>query len=142
MTAALISIHPKHVKNIIDGTKTIELRSRSMRLEKGDTLWIYSTKPIGAIVAAATVDFVSALDSKFIWENYSNNLCISESEYLEYCDDRSIMTLIGLKNVREPQNSLTLEEIRGLDSGFMPPQFYSKLTPEKKIYSTLKDASF
>lgn len=137
MTEALISIHPRHVNSIIDGNKTIELRSRTVRLNEGDILWIYSTKPIGAIVAVATIDFVSTQDSKSIWKNYSDNLCISKSEYLEYCNDRSVMTLIGLKEVREIQNLLTLEKIRDLDNGFMPPQFYSKITPEKKIYRTL-----
>lgn len=137
MTAALISIHPKHVENIIDGTKKIELRSRTVRLIGGDTLWIYSTMPIGAIVAVATIDFVSSLDSKVIWDNYSHDLCISESEYIEYCDDRPVMTIIGLKNVRKVQSLLTLEEIRSKDNSFIPPQFYSKLTPKKKIYHTL-----
>ncbi|RBP51331.1 ASCH domain-containing protein [Arenicella xantha] len=139
MTAALISIHPRHVKNIIDGCKTIELRSRTVRLNEGDTLWIYSTKPTGAIVAVATIDFVFAQNSESIWKNYSDNLCISRSEYLDYCDDRSVMTLIGLKNVRKIQSLLTLEQIRDLDSEFTPPQFYSKITPDKKIYHTLEN---
>ncbi len=135
MSSALISIKPKHVKNILNGTKTVELRTRSMNLAVGTLLWIYTTLPKGEIEAVAIVDFIDTKSPSSIWEKYKKQICITKLEFDNYTSDRKEVTVIGLSEVEESGKKLCLQTLRTYDKNFTPPQFFIHLTPDKKIYS-------
>ncbi len=134
MNDALISIKPVHVENIKNGFKTVELRTRNITLARGAKLWIYTTLPIGCIEAVAEIDFVNTDAPKEIWKKYKDKLCISRSLFLQYTKDREKVTAIGLKKVKTTDKSLSLDVLREYDKKFTPPQFFVKITPDKKIY--------
>ena len=74
MNDAIISIKPRHVKNILTGAKTVELRTRTIKMPKGSRLWVYSTLPVGKVEIFAEIDFVEILPPKKMWTKYSNCL--------------------------------------------------------------------
>ena len=54
-TDAIISIHPDYADAIFAGKKTIELRRRIPEVPSGTRLWIYATRPTGAIIGFVTI---------------------------------------------------------------------------------------
>lgn len=137
MADAIISIKPKHVTNILLGKKTVELRVRNVNLPTGSKLWIYSTLPVGEIKASAEIDFIESLPPKEIWKKYGQRICISKKEFDEYTTAREHVTAIGLKNIESLNQDLCLETMRSYEKNFQPPQFFSRLNPERALYSAL-----
>jgi len=141
MADALISIKPKHVENILSGAKTVELRTRSVNLEVGDTLWIYSTLPQGCINTVATIEFVITDTRSTIWDNYRDQIYITKSDFDDYTNGIDKLTIIGLGSIKKISEPITLSQLRAVDSKFSPPQFYSRISSAKSIYPILQCAS-
>ena len=133
MNKGLISIKSEHVKNIIQGNKTVELRTRRLNLPIGSELWIYTTLPTGCIEAVVDISFVVTSSPKEIWEKYHKDMCISKVLFDEYTSGKELVSAIGFKNVKKTNKELCLKRLRSFDKKFMPPQFFIKLTPDKKI---------
>ncbi len=135
MNDAIISIKPRHVENILSGDKTVELRTRSVNLPVGSRLWVYSTLPVGKVKLSAEIDFIDMLSPKDIWKKYGKNICISKQEFDEYTEGRELVSAIGLRNVKPLDKGICLETMRGYEKNFQPPQFFSRLHPERALYS-------
>ena len=134
MSNALICIKPNHVVNILSGKKTVELRTRNLLLPIGTKLWIYSTLPKGKVEAIVEIDFLDTRPPNLIWRDYKNSMSISKKLFNEYTKCRENVTAIGLRNVQLSHKNLSLNSLRSFDKNFMPPQFFMKITPDKKIY--------
>ena len=133
MMKGLISIKPEHVKNIIEGNKTVEIRTRRLNLPIGSKLWIYTTLPTGCIEAVTEIEFIVTSSPDNIWERFNTKMCISRELFDEYTKGKDVVSAIGLANVKQTDKSLCLKTLRTIDKKFMPPQFFIKLTPDKKI---------
>lgn len=135
MNDAIISIKPKHVKNILSGNKTVELRTRTVNLPKGAKLWVYSTLPVGKVELSTEIDFVDVLPPEEMWMKHGKSICISKREFDQYTKGRNLVSAIGLRNVRPLESDLCLKTMRGYEKNFQPPQFFSRLNPERALYS-------
>jgi predicted transcriptional regulator len=135
MTDAIISIKSRHVENILNGTKTVELRTKNINMPVGSKLWIYTTMPVGRVEASAEIQFVETLSPESIWIKYGKDIRISREEFLDYTKGRDVVTAIGLTDVESLRESICLETMRCYEKGFQPPQFISKLHPERELYS-------
>lgn len=135
MIDAIISIKPRHVENILSGAKTVELRVRNINLPTGSTLWVYSTLPVGKVKLSTEISFVDLLPPKEIWKKHGKNICISKKEFDEYTKGRSLVSAIGLKNVRRLDRDICLETMREYEKNFQPPQFFLRLLPERALYA-------
>lgn len=135
MNDAIISIKPRHVENILSGIKTVELRTRSINLPVGSRLWVYTTLPVGKIKFYVEIDFIDVLSPGAIWKKHGKNICIQKSEFNDYTKDRNLVSAIGLKNVKLLKNDICLETMRAYEENFQPPQFFSRLHPQRALYS-------
>lgn len=135
MNDAIISIKPRHVENILSGAKTVELRTRSVNLPAGSRLWVYTTLPVGKIKLSTEIDFVEILPPKIIWKKYGGNICISKNEFDLYTDGREFVCAIGLRNVTPLVRDICLKTMRGYEENFQPPQFFSRIYPDRALYS-------
>lgn len=135
MNDAIISIKPKHVENILSGDKTVELRTRAINLPTGSRLWVYSTLPVGKIILSAEIDFIDILPPNKIWMKHGKSILISKQEFDTYTEGRDVVSAIGLKNVNPLDRDLCLETMRRFEANFQPPQFISRLYPERALYS-------
>lgn len=137
MSDAIISIKPRHVENILSGKKTVELRTRNINLPIGSKLWIYTTLPVGKVQLSVEIEFVEITSPKKIWNKYGKNICILKSEFDKYTENRSIVSAIGIRNIRPLRKNICLSTIRKHEKDFQPPQFFSKLYPDRVLYSML-----
>ena len=137
MNDAIISIKPRHAENILSGKKTVELRTRSIGLPVGSRLWIYKTLPIGKVKLSAKISFVETLSPKKMWKKHGKSICISRKEFDEYTKEREFVTAIGLQEVISLDDGICLKSMREYEKNFQPPQFFSRLYPDKPLYSAL-----
>lgn len=128
MNDIMISIHPEYIQKILTGEKTIELRTRLIRVAPQTKIWIYSTLPQGAIVATAAFDAIYAMTPSDAWINYSHDLCLTPENYRKYTQTRDMVYLFKLVNIKQLCNSVSLNELRSVYSAFQPPQFFMYIT--------------
>lgn len=114
---AMISIHSSHANSILDGSKTVELRRRFMKLPRGSRLWIYSTLPVGAVVATATIEALDYASPAVLWERYQTDVAVSEEAFLTYFDGCPLGCAIKLRDIQAiaPISLNSVRQIRGID---------------------------
>lgn len=138
MQEALISIKPKYVNRILSGAKTVEIRRRRVNLEKGTRLWIYSTLPEGKIGSVGWIKSIEVSNSDDIWNKYSQQMGITYSEYCNYVCGAKEVSAINIENIKEVSPAPTLDSLRSTIGKFYPPQFFSRINENNKLWSTLK----
>lgn len=63
MSDILVSIRPKYAALIVAGQKTLEYRRKMpSEYQQVSRMWIYATKPVGKVVAVASVQVVRGRD--------------------------------------------------------------------------------
>ena len=140
MKQAIMSLKPQYVELILSGAKTAELRNRIVRMEPGTVIWIYATRPVGGIVALAELDLVVHDTPAEIWDRYGREICIDRDHFNSYINNRESVSALILSSVRKLKHSVTLDWIRRSIGNFQPPQFYSRLSPDGRLSSTLNNA--
>ena len=140
MEQAILSLKPQYVELILSGKKTVELRNRIVRMEPGTVIWIYATKPVGGIVALAELDSVVHDTPAEIWVQYGREICIDRAHFDSYINNRESVSALILSSVRKLKHSVTLDWIRRSTGNFQPPQFYSRLSLDGRLSSTLNNA--
>jgi predicted transcriptional regulator len=133
----LISLAPRHAKNIFDGVKRIELRRRPMNVGPGTIVWIYVTLPVGVLMGRAKIAALHTASPMSLWRRFGSVSGLAKSEflcYLEGLDQGVVLVLEDVKTLREP---LSLEALRGLAKGFNPPQFFIRIGDEHPFFASL-----
>ena len=101
----------------MSGVKTVELRRRFMHLPLGSRLWIYSTLPVGALVATATIVDIDYGSPHELWSRYQSKAAISKNLFFKYfggCDLGCAIQLGGIESI-SPVPLETIRRIRGVD---------------------------
>ncbi|MBI4218373.1 MAG: ASCH domain-containing protein [Elusimicrobia bacterium] len=138
---ALISIHPRHVSNMLSGKKKVEIRRRSFWLPENTRLWIYATKPLATILCTATVRGVVTKPPGTIWNRFRDDICVSLAEYKQYSYSCSRICAIILEDIREICSTIDLGKLRAIDSSFHPPQQYKRLMKSDPVLLALEHLS-
>ena len=136
----LISLHTKHVENMLAGVKTVELRRRAVRVPPGTRVWIYCTHPIAQIRAVATIRCIVIASPKEIWDVYGARSAVLRSEFDSYFHRAETGCAIILSDIERLKTPLALSTIRQKVKRFHPPQFFKKLTPSGPEFVLLSDA--
>lgn len=137
MNEIVISIKPNFVEKILNGEKTVELRTRRANLQPGTKMWIYSTLPMGEICARALVDFVHTSSPKEIWREYKDEIAINEEEFWEYVGDRDAVSIIKMSKINPVNKGLSLSRIKEELDNFIPPQFFMWLKGNNPLHHML-----
>jgi predicted transcriptional regulator len=126
--AVLISVHPKYVKKIIDGSKRVEFR-RVWAARDVTHLVIYSTSPEMRVKAIAEVNQVIIGNKTTLWEiakEYGGGLTRRElRDYFTGVSEGYAVLLGGIKAVENP---ITLTDVV---AGMRPPQSFVYLKNEQ-----------
>ena len=120
-TAAVLSIKPTYVNQILAGTKTIELRKSSMGLNQGDVILVYSSAPEQRLALWFQIKAIEVLSLSEMWSRHKDRLGISYEDYLEYFREVDLAFGFHIGDVH-PLTSIPLDQIEELVPGFVPPQ--------------------
>ena len=123
MPDAMISIRPKYVDKFLNGQKAVEIRTRTVNLEKNSKLWIYSTRPKAMIQAVAFVERVDIDSPESIWEKHKASIGISKNAFGHYVNGSNRISAIVTDRVCKLPLEISIERIRSFAPDFHPPQF-------------------
>lgn len=126
----LISVECNHALNMLNGTKTAELRRRPLRIKPGTQIWVYSKMPRGRIEIVATADEVVASSPQKLWNLYEARMAIALSDFKCYLAGVKIGCAILLRDIRPLKPALGLTTLRRTSRDFHPPQFFKRLRGE------------
>lgn len=141
MADILVSIHPRFVAGILEGTKQVEIRKRRLRVGSGARLWIYCTRPVARVVALAIVESSSEGEPEEVWQEIEHHSGMSQCEYRSYVNGSRRITAIRLRNPRQLRTALDLETIRSAVGSFQPPQFAKRLAKGGQLLRLLEQAA-
>jgi predicted transcriptional regulator len=122
--ALLISIRPRFVKLIFEGTKTVELRRVKPRLQAGDLVVVYASGSTMAIVGAFVVTGVTEATPKQIWRQHNGEGGLEKDEFDRYFEGKTTGYAIQIGKRWELPCPISLQTLRQLHGGFRPPQSY------------------
>lgn len=124
--AALISIHPEHVRSIISGEKVFEYR-KVLPKRNISFLVLYCTAPVKKITAVVEVKgrLVDCLAD--IWNKTSHGSGISHSSYLDYYSGKQSASVFELGKVYQMESPMDLSDLPGQKTS---PQSFCYLDDE------------
>lgn len=137
----LISLDPRHAQNVFSGVKSVELRRRSVAVDPGDVMWIYSKRPRAEVLGWAEIKGVRCATPSSIWSKYGAKTAVTRKEFFDYFSGRSVAYAIELASVNLLDAPVTLERLRAAEKDFCPPQFYKRLHPASACFEELASAS-
>src|SRR5258708_2468933 len=108
----LISIHTRHVENMLAGHKTLQLRPRPLPVVRGTRVWIYCTHPTSKVRAVATIKGILTAPPREIWDKYGARSGLLRTEFDSYFDKTQIGCAIVLSDIRRLCSPLALATIR------------------------------
>ncbi|QMS88112.1 hypothetical protein HUN01_11100 [Nostoc edaphicum CCNP1411] len=116
-----LSIKRMYAERIIDGSKKIELRKRSIGMELGDLILLYETTPDSIIRGGFIADKTISLPVCKMWSKYHHILGVDKDFYDMYFENCEFAygTFI-YESFLFP--SISLKQIHESCSNFTPPQ--------------------
>lgn len=91
---ALRSIHPGYAEAILAGDKHVEFRRRRLAPDV-DTVVVYATKPVGAVVGLFRLAGTDVDSPQGLWERHGHHGSIARADYDAYFHGRH--TAVGLR---------------------------------------------
>jgi predicted transcriptional regulator len=134
-----LSIKRIYAERIIDGSKKIELRKRSIGLELGDLILLYETTPDSMIKGGFIADKTLCLSVAQMWNQYHHILGVDKDFYDIYFDrcEFAYGTFI-YQSFSFP--SISLKEINERCPNFIPPQATINWRNDWYVHSEWMDA--
>lgn len=133
----LLSIQPRIVNEIIDGTKTFEFRKKLPDIRSAehdnlsDTIIIYCSSPVMKIIGSFKVgkyfhsDFDKLMLDVGASASYKERIC-------NYFKDKQSCHAMEITNLNLYKKPISLEELREKFPGFVPGQSYRYLDSKIK----------
>lgn len=136
--AVLMSIKPKYVEEILNGSKHFEFRRAVFKQDQVDRVIIYASSPVKKVVAEFDVADIMADSPEFLWEKCKDYSGIDKESFMRYFSDKEKGFSIVIKNLtiyKQP-----IDPYKRLEN-FRPPQSYMYLDNKlDKVIKTLQSA--
>ncbi|MBB6496042.1 hypothetical protein [Methanococcus maripaludis] len=118
----LLSIKPKYVKEILNGSKKYEFRkSIFKKYDKNELVFIYSSYPVKRIVGTFIVGDIIENCPKILWNEFKNVSGIKESEFFKYFKEKDKGYAIQINKLNEFENPVNPKDI---NPDFRAPQSF------------------
>lgn len=107
---AILSIKPEYVAQILDGSKTYEFRRKVFKRTDVDSIVIYGTRPISAVVAQARIGSIISAAPDILWKLTGEQGGISREDFMTYFRGVDTAHAIYLESVTVFRQPLRLFE--------------------------------
>jgi predicted transcriptional regulator len=121
VTNVLMSIHPKYAEAILRGTKRYELRRMRPQFPPGTLVWLYATKPRGAIVGCFESGQIISGPPQTMWRSIGADLGIESKAFRAYVAGCERVFAIEIRAACPAPSDLPMP------AGLTPPQSYMYL---------------
>lgn len=122
-----VSLKQKYAERILDGRKTIEIRTRLPKfLSKGDKIFVCTSGSCGQIRFSFRVRRKIFVDPEIAWKYYKYQMCISRVDYEKYIGGRSFVWLVEIEGLQvyNPPHNITELNIK------RPPMWFTFVAKE------------
>jgi len=106
----------------------------------GTKVWLYSKKPIGAVVGFAEISEMATLSPETIWRKFTLESAISRRAFAVYFADCELVTAIGLTAAVRLRKQIDLTRLKQISLGFHPPQFFARLATQTSVAKAFRQA--
>ena len=126
----LLSIKPKYVKAILNGTKRYEFRKSAFRCKEDiELVYIYATSPVKRIVGAFTIEDIVGGHPRKLWTEFKEVSGIEEEEFFRYFGGNKKGFAIGIGDVEVFEDPI---DPKSYNPGFVPPQSFRYMAEQWK----------
>lgn len=129
----LISLRPNLIDAFLAGEKCVELRRRAPKLRSGTLVWFYAKVPYGRVMAVAKLRDVTVQATDLVWETYKSCIGISKADFDAYVSDLETAAVLSFDAITPVSHPTYLQEMRELEPGFQPPQFFRRMQSSKLL---------
>jgi predicted transcriptional regulator len=133
----LISVQYNYVLSMLDGSKTVEVRRRPLRIQPGTRVWVYSKLPRGHVELVATVEKIAIGSPKDLWDSYRSRIGIRFAEFRSYLSGVSVACALLLTDIKPLSPALGLRTLRRTARNFQPPQFFTRFHQASTLHQLL-----
>ena len=135
----LISINPKFSRKILNGTKKVEFRKKTLPQPPGTRMWIYSTDPDKGIVGFGFLNKTIPGTPENIWEKYADISGMNKNDFFAYYKGTNIAYAHEIIGVKELRKKITLIEMREANCNFQnPPQSFQTFLKNPSLLGFIK----
>ena len=120
----LMAIRPQFADRILSGSKQYEVRRSRPGFRKGSTVWIYATKPCGAVIGLFEAGEIVEASSAGLWRALGPRLGVTRAELEQYLVGKDRAFAIKVLRPRRLDASVDLPR------GVVVPQSYRYLRRE------------
>lgn len=117
----LLSIRPVHVENILSGIKRFEFRRKIFIRRDVSTVLIYSTMPVGRLVAEFDIADILEDEPERLWKKTEDGSGITKAYYDAYFKGRAKAYALAIGELRIYDEPVMPEDVI---HNFTPPQSY------------------
>jgi predicted transcriptional regulator len=125
----LISVKPKYVSLIVNGSKKYELRRKCPKIQSGDSVLVYESSPTMCLVGAFIVGTVLYKSPESLWRHIGKESGVSRSEFLKYFSGCEIGSAIEIAKYWPLETKVSLVQLREY-ANLDPPQSFRYLCEE------------
>ena len=134
--SVLLSIKPKYVDKIRNGTKLYEFRKQIFK-QDAEEIWVYESAPVKKIVGKIVISNVIEDSPKNLWSNTKEFAGINKKDFFKYFGSKDKGFAIGIKEFYELKNPINPYEIK---KRFVPPQSFAYIESIKELKEQLEFA--
>lgn len=95
----MLPIHPEHAARILAGEKTYEYRRRVFKRDDVESILIYCTRPLSAVVGEVAVEGVLESSPRELWDKTGDHGCIDHESFMRYFEGADTAYAIKLGKV-------------------------------------------
>lgn len=121
----VLSLKPRFAEAILAGTKTVELRRTTPKIEVPTRALLYASTPVRALLGTCIITDVRTANLTALWREYGSRSELSHNEYKRYFEGLDIGTALILAHQRPLDRMVPLQDLRAKPRGFRPPQSFA-----------------
>ena len=121
----VLSLKPRFAEAILAGTKTIELRRTTPKIEVPTRALLYASTPVRALLGTCIITSVTSARLTDLWLEFGSRADLSHHEFKQYFEGVEVGTALTLDKQRLLSRSVPLQDLRARPRGFRPPQSFS-----------------
>lgn len=121
----VLSLKPRFAEAILAGTKTVELRRTTPKIEVPTRALLYASTPVRALLGTCIITSVTSANLADLWREFGSRADLPYHEFKRYFEGVEVGTALTLDEQRPLSRKVPLRDLRAKPRGFRPPQSFS-----------------
>ena len=121
----VLSLKPRFAEAILAGTKTVELRRTTPKIEVPTRALLYASSPVRALLGTCIITSVKSAHLTDLWREFGSRADLSYPEFRRYFEGVEVGTALTLDEQRPLSRRVPLQDLRAKPRGFRPPQSFA-----------------